>query len=86
MYMHWQIKLNVIAIIILNNHRSLQRHYFPQAPTPSWKADCCMHVPHTHSDIIIVLLYVHERAKVLYHAHLVSDRNSSDPNNNRLAL
>ena len=86
MYMHWQIKLNVVVIIILNNYRSLQKRYFPQAQTPSWKADYCMQVPRTHSDIITELLYAHERATVLYHALLVSDRNSSDPNNNRLAL
>ena len=64
MYMHWQLKLNVIVIIILNNHRSLQIRYFPQAQTPSRKADCCMHVQRTYSDIITVLLYAHERATV----------------------
>ena len=87
MYIHWQIKLNVVVIIILNNHRSLQRRYFPQgqAQTPR-KADYCMQVPLTHSDIITELLYAHERATVLYHALLVSDRNSSDQKNNRLAL
>jgi len=45
-----------------------------------------MQVPRTHSDIITELLYAHERATVLYHALLVSDRNSSDQKNNRLAL
>jgi len=62
MHMHWQIKLNVVVLIILNNHRSLQRRYFPQAQTPSWKADCCMHVPHTYSDITRATLGVNPRS------------------------
>ena len=55
------------------------------SPDSITKADCSMHVPRTHSDGITVLLYVHERAMLLYHAYLVSDRNSSVKNNNRLA-
>jgi len=40
-----------------------------------------MHMPCTYIDINTVLLYVHEHVMVLYHAYLVSNRNSSDQNN-----
>jgi len=61
---------------------------FPKLRLHHEKQIACMHCHARICDIITVLLYTyaHECATVLYQAHLVIDRNSSDQNNNRLAL